>query len=150
MKQSSRVLRGNGLPKTGHSPNKFLLANEGLSLPMHQIDRGFYNLAEELRISRNEAKRAKAEAAFAKSRSLPRKVSSTISDSIKKAKERLSQSFARKDNTWGNPTYNGFLNGRSPNSPTRGGYKTRKNKKPTILAKKPKKVKKLIKNKAKV
>jgi hypothetical protein len=157
MKQTVEV---NGKIRTGFSPKD---KGDGLSIP--KIDREFDRQAEEL-----ITKRKAANASLGKT--------SSLLSVAKAVKNRLtpfiSGTFTRQDRNYLPPDYFPSTPPRvSPNSPTRGGYKTRKYKKPTIIAKKPKKatilakkpkkptilpkkpkkvnkVKKLIKNKAKV
>jgi hypothetical protein len=151
MKQTVEV---NGRVKTGFSPKDYE-KNRGDDLSIPKINREFDRQAEELITIRKAAK-----AALGKT--------SSLSSVAKAVKDRLtpfiSGTFTRKDKNYLPPDYFPSTPPRvSPNSPKNGGYNSRKYKKPTVFANKPKKptiiakkpkkvnkVKKLIKNKAKV
>jgi hypothetical protein len=145
-----RTVEVSGKIRTGNSPKDYNEKRDGLSMSIPNIDREFKRQAQ-MEEERNKA-------ALANSRT-------SLSGSFAKVRERLVAALTRtptnrRDYLIPNQKpidtglkIEGKTRSNSPNSPTRGGYKTRKNKKPTILAKKPKKVnkvKKLIKNKAKV
>jgi hypothetical protein len=157
MEQTVRVIRGNRLPRTGHSPNKFLEKKSSLDIP--KIDREFRILAEKLITNRHDTERARGEARLANSR----KLTTRLAKAVKKGFTALtSGTSARQDRNYylppdqfpSTPPRVSPLEDTvfiippptpprvSPNSPHKGGYNSRKYKKPTVLAKKPKKPKK--------
>jgi hypothetical protein len=157
MKQTVRVIRGNGL-KTGFSPNKFMEKRKS-SLDIPKIDMGFRILAEKLITDRHDAARTRGEARLAE----PRKLATRLKNAVKKGFTALTSGtsarqkgfYLPKDQFPSTPPSVSPLEETrfitppptptkvSPNSPHKGGYNSQKYKKPTVLAKKPKKVKKV-------
>ena len=154
MEQTVRVIRGNRLPRTGHSPNKFLEKKKS-SFNIPNIDRDFRILAEKLITDRHDAERTRGEARLANSR----KLTTRLANAVKKGFTALTSGTSARQKGFylppdqfpstpprGSPLEETrFIElGISPsNSPHKGGYNSRKYKKPTVLAKKPKKAKKV-------
>jgi hypothetical protein len=149
MKQTVRVIRGNGLPRTGHSPNKFLEKKSSLDIP--KIDREFRILEEKLITDRHDAARTKGEAKLANSRKLVTRVTNAVKKGFTAltsgTSARQKGFYLPQDQIPSTPPSVSPLEetefielGISPsNSPHKGGYNSQKYKKATVLAKKPKK-----------
>ena len=152
MSAKGKVLQETVL-KTGFSPSKFLKKNSSFNIP--KIDSDFRILAEKLITDREDAARTIGEARLANSR----KWTTRVKNAVKKGFTSLTSGTSARQKGVYLPKYQlpstppsvspleetRFIAPPptpprvSPNSPLRGGYNSRKYKKPTVLAKKPKK-----------
>jgi hypothetical protein len=149
-----------GRIRTGNSPKYYNEKRDGLSMSITKINRGFDRLAEENITNRHDAERTRGEVKLANSRNL----TTRLAKAVKKGFTALtSGTSARQKGFYLHPKDLPSTPPRAsplkktkfktpPPTPPRvspnsgGGYNSRKLKKPTVLAKKPKKVKKVKKS----